>query len=58
MVGAHYNNFTFIFGLAMCSHIEVIWKERTSMCDNILVCKEFKIEKTQRGGLNEIFETM
>jgi hypothetical protein len=58
MVGAHYNNFTFIFGLSTYSHIEVIWKERASMCDNNLVCKEFKIEKTQRGGLNEIFETI
>ena len=58
MVGAHYNNFTFIFGLSAYFHIERIWKERASMCDNILVCKEFKIEKTQRGGLNEFFETM
>ena len=58
MVGAHYNNFTFIFGLDSFFHIEEIWKERTSRFKNILVCKEFKIEKTQRGGLNEIFETM
>jgi hypothetical protein len=38
--------------------IERIWKMRTSLCDNILVCKEFKIERTQRGGLEEIFDTI
>ena len=58
MVGSHRNNFLFIFGITMFSHFEIIWKERTSRFKNILVCKEFKIEKTQRGGLNEIFETM
>ena len=58
MVGSHRNNFLFIFGITMFSHFEIIWKERTSRFKNILVCKEFKIEKTQRGGVNEIFETI
>jgi len=65
MVGAHYNNFTFIFNKNMVNEynlydywIERIWKQRTSMCDNVLQCKEFKIEKTQRGGLEEFFDTI
>uniref|UniRef100_A0A6C0HED9 Uncharacterized protein n=1 Tax=viral metagenome TaxID=1070528 RepID=A0A6C0HED9_9ZZZZ len=65
MVGSHYNNFKFIFNTSTLNqygnytyHIEWIWKMRTSLCDNILVCKEFKIERTQRGGLEEIFDTI
>ena len=65
MVGSHYNNFKFIFNTSMVDEynkydywIERIWKMRTSLCDNILVCKEFKIERTQRGGLEEIFDTI
>jgi hypothetical protein len=65
MVGANYKYFKFIFNTSLVDennqydhHIERIWKMRTSICNNILVCKEFKIEKTQRGGVEEIFETI
>jgi hypothetical protein len=65
MVGAHYNNFNFIFNTNVVDEynkydywIERVWKTRTSMCDNILVCKEFKIERTPRGGVEEIFDTI
>jgi hypothetical protein len=65
MVGCHYNKFTSIFKPYLITsggwydgHVENIWKERTSMCDNILVCKKFAIERTQRGGLNETFDNI
>jgi hypothetical protein len=38
-------------------HIETLWKYRTSLYKN-LHCKEFQIENTPRGGLNESFNTI
>ena len=65
MVGSHYKNFSDIFNLHLINennqydnHIERIWKMRTSKYKNVLICTEFKIEQTQRGGLNEKYDTI
>jgi hypothetical protein len=65
MVGSHSKNFAYIFNLSMINkngkfrdYVEGIWKERTSDFENILICKEFNIETTQRGGLNQTFDTI
>jgi hypothetical protein len=65
MVGSHYKNFSDMFHLHLINennhydnHIESIWKMRTSKYKNVLICKEFKIEQTQRGGLNEKYDTI
>jgi hypothetical protein len=64
MVGSHYNNFLDIFNTSLSingfytGHVEHIWKVRTSRCENVLVCKEFTIEETQRGGMNEKYTTI
>ena len=62
IVGSHYNNFLHIFKLLLLNnknqynpHVETIYLERTSEFKNILICKNFEIEKTQRGGENECF---
>lgn len=65
MVGSHINNFSNIFNMALLDennkydeHLENIWKYRTSQYDKILVCKEFNIEPTQRGGFDQVFLTI
>lgn len=65
MVGSHCKNFSDIFNINLINennkydqHIENIWKMRTSKYKNVLVCKTFKIEQTQRGGLDEKFDTI
>ena len=65
MVGSHINNFSNIFNIMLLDknnkyeeHIENIWEYRTSQYDKILVCKEFNIEPTKRGGLDQIFSTI
>ena len=65
MVGCHYNHFSTIFNIHLLNehnkfdnHVEDIWKYRISKFSNIIRCKEFKIEKTQRGGVNWCFETI
>jgi len=63
MVGAHYRNFLDIFSKYLMingvfePHVEYVWKDRTSKHLN-LTCKEFHIEKTQRGGVNEEYLTI
>jgi hypothetical protein len=59
MVGSHYKNFSNIFNIKLLDnnnhydgHVENIWKQRTSKYNNNLLCKIFKIDKTQRGGLD------
>ena len=59
MIGSHYKNFSYIFNIYLVDDayrydrcIERIWKFRTLKYKNVLVCKSFKIEKTQRGGVN------
>jgi hypothetical protein len=65
MVGSHINNFMNIFNIYLLnenneydSHIESIWKYRTLQYNKILVCKEFNIEPTQRGGKDMLFDTI
>lgn len=62
MVGSHIKYAHYIFNTNLIdetgkynSYIEHVWKSRTSKFKNILVCKKFNIEKTQRGGTNESF---
>ena len=65
MVGSHINNFSNIFNIMLLDknnkyegQLEKIWKYRTSKYDKILVCKEFNIEPTKRGGLDQVFSTI
>ena len=64
MVGSHAKNFTDVFALQLLNqcgrydgHVEHIWRFRTSQYSDqrVLVCKEFAIEPTVRGGINETF---
>ena len=62
MIGSHYNTFTHMFDTNLLDenneyneHIESVWKYRASKYTNVLTCKMFEIEKTQRGGLSECF---
>jgi hypothetical protein len=62
MIGSHIKNFQDIFNPELLDknnnydgHIENIWKYRTMQYDKVLVCKEFNIESTQRGGLEKVF---
>jgi hypothetical protein len=62
MIGSHRKHFWYVFNNYLITknhnydgHVENIWKERTSKYNNILICKEFAIEKTQRGGENECY---
>lgn len=63
MVGSHYKCFSHIFNKYLtinnnyAAYVEGVWKDRTSKYKNLL-CKEFKIEKTQRGGVCEFYETI
>jgi hypothetical protein len=65
MLGCHYKHFHTIFNMYLINenneyvyHVEDIWKNRISKYSNIIRCKEFKIEKTQRGGVSWCFETI
>jgi len=59
LVGSHYNNFLDIFNIYIDKdHIEDVWKMRTSSYTNILVCKIFGIDETQRGSFNERYVTI
>jgi len=62
MVGSHYKNFHYIFDRKLLNqnghywgHVEDIWKMRSSKFTNILICKQFEIDPTQRGGIPEIY---
>jgi hypothetical protein len=56
MVGSHINKFFDIFNINTGHyHIEHVWKRRTSECKNILICKKFQIEQTQRGGVSYLY---
>jgi hypothetical protein len=51
VVGSHIKYFSDIFDMHINhDHIENEWKLRTSKYDNILICKIFQIDETQRGG--------
>ena len=59
IVGSHINNFTEIFSNEIYDeHVEDVFRSRMKYFPNILKCKIFKIEPTQRGGVSEIFETL
>ena len=65
MVGSHYSHFLDIFNVNLMNdeneydgHIENIWKLRASNYKNILICKTFNINKTQRGGVEENYITI
>ena len=59
IVGSHINNFTEIFSNEIYDeHVEDVFRSRMKYFPNILKCKIFKIEPTQRGGVPEIFETL
>lgn len=64
MVGARSDFFAIIFQKniinslgKMDNHVENIYKERIQKLSrkHIIVCKEFKIEPTQRGGVDQIY---
>ena len=57
MVGCHYNNFQHVFNNNFMNehlydkyHIESVYRYRQDFCNNILICKNFEIEKTRQGG--------
>lgn len=65
MVGCHYRMFSWIFDPQLLNekgeydgHIENIWKMRTSKCKKVLVCKEFAIVLTPRGGEQSFYYTI
>jgi len=59
MVGSHYKNFMSIFDVFInTDHIEDEWKERLSKYQNILTCKTFKINETQRGGQGDKYSNI
>jgi len=65
MVGSHYKYFKYVFNLHLLNqhrrydgYVENIWFYRTSLFKNILVCKVFTIEETQRGGVDEWYTTL
>jgi len=52
VVGSHVKIFSYIFEMytEYDNCVEMLWKERISKYNNILVCKIFQIDETQRGG--------
>ena len=63
VVGSHYKNFLDIFNINIhddinFDYIESVWMGRTSSYTNILICKIFTIDETQRGGLNQRYTTI
>ena len=65
MVGCHNTKFNDIFNINLLDnnnkyepHIETIWKQRTYKCNKVLICNQFQIETTQRGGANECFNSI
>ena len=61
IVGTHIKNFKKVFASILLDktgkyngHVESIYKYRISLLNNTLVCKQFSIEPTKRGGLNQI----
>lgn len=65
IVGSHYTKFFYIFNIFTITKnyqfsifIEQLYYERTRMFKNILECKVFPIEETQRGGINQTFKEL
>jgi len=62
IVGTHIKNFKKVFDLKILDengkyngHVEAVFRYRISLLNNIITCKKFIIEPTQRGGLNQVF---
>jgi hypothetical protein len=65
MVGSHIYSFRYIFHTQLINkkgnydyHVENIYKERINNCKNVIRCKEFNINPTQRGGSNIKYTTI
>ena len=65
MVGSHYKNFNNIFNINLLNNnneydgdVENIYQFRTSKFPNVLICKKFTIELTQRGGENHCLDNI
>lgn len=65
IVGTHIKNFNKVFDLKILDengkyngHVEAVFRYRISLLNNIITCKKFAIEPTQRGGLNQIFNEL
>jgi len=59
LVGCNYKYFSHIFSMCISNnYIENEYKYKTSIYKNILICKLFTIDATQRGGVNEIYTTI
>jgi len=58
MIGVHVKHFNTIFNYKICSdHVEHYYKTMTCLFKT-LKCKKFFIENTQRGGVNEKFNSI
>ena len=59
LVGCKYKYFSHIFSMCINNnYIESEYKNKTSIYKNILICKLFTIDATQRGGVNQIYTTI
>ena len=65
IVGCHIKNFHNIFNRNLfCEngiydyHVENVYEYRFSLYKNIITCPKFRIEPTQRGGLNEVYHSL
>jgi hypothetical protein len=59
VVGSNKKFFSHIFDIHIDKcYIEDVWKKRTSIYKNILICKLFQIEETQRGGVHHKYTTI
>ena len=59
IVGSHINNFMNIFSNEIYyEHVEFVFCHRMGYFQNVIKCKIFNIEKTQRGGSDETFKTL
>lgn len=60
IVGSNIKNFYEIFNPSnvFTEHVEDLFKCRMEVYTNILKCKIFNIEETQRGGVNHTFTTL
>jgi hypothetical protein len=62
MIGSNIENFFVIFNMSdntwKDENLEYISKLRTSQYKKILICDQFKINETQRGGLNQTYTTI
>lgn len=50
-----FNRNLFVKNGIYCYHVENVYEYRFSLYKNVITCPKFKIEPTQRGGLNEIY---